>query len=263
MSVADKFRVVMAEGYTIRSVEDGIYSVLSDQPHTHLYDGRAGVYDLVVGTRIYNRVMWGASMPDYVAFAEQAVASNSTGILLDAGCGSLLFTAQAYLVCQRPILACDQSLNMLRRARSRLMKLAGYLPEQIFLLQADLNALPFRPASFSTVLCMNVLHHLADGKGLLCSLKKLLAADGHLYLTSLVKGSRLIGDYYLDALYKRGDFVRPRTGEELEALLVGSFGENVSYTKQGNMAYVDWFDNKTIDTFGGLFGDIDTKFDAI
>jgi len=211
--------------------------VLPDRPYTHLYDGRAAIYDRVVGTRLYNRVMWGASPPDYVAFARQAVASDQTGMLLDAGCGSLLFTAQVYLDCQRPILACDQSLNMLRRARSRLMKLAGYVPGRIFLLQADLGSMPFRPGSFHTVLCMNVLHHLADAEGLIAGLKKLLVGGGHLYLTSLVKGNRLIGDHYLEALYRRGDFVRPRTGVELGDMLSGSFGPSVRYWMQGNMGY--------------------------
>ena len=237
MNVPSDCRDVITEGYTIRAVEEGIYSVLPDRPHIHLYDGRAAIYDLVVGTRFYNRVMWGASMPDYVAFARQAVASDQTGILLDAGCGSLLFTAQAYVDCRRPILACDQSLNMLRRARSRLKKLAGYVPEHIFLLQADLSALPFRPGSFRTILCMNVLHHLADAVGLMTGLKRLLVGGGQLYLTSLVKGKRLIGDYYLETLYRRGDFVHPRTGVELENILAGSFGLSVSYWMQGNMAY--------------------------
>ena len=231
------FGEVIAEGFPIRSVEEDIYSVLPDAPHAHLYDGRAALYDSVVGTRIYNRVMWGASLANYVAFARHAVASDSNGILLDAGCGSLLFTAQTYLDCQRPILACDQSLDMLRRAKSRLKKLAGYLPQNIFLLQADLNALPFRPASFRTALCMNVLHHLEDAEGLLRGLKKLLTADGQLYLTSLVKSNRLIGDHYLDALHRRGDFVRPRTAVELETLLAGPFGGNVSCRAEGNMAY--------------------------
>ena len=238
MNVPDHCREVIAEGHTIRSVEEGIYSVLPDRSHTHLYDGRAAVYDLVVGTRVYNRVMWGASLPDYVAFARRAVASDSIGMLLDAGCGSLLFTAQAYLDCQRPILACDQSLSMLRRARSRLVKLAGYVPERIFLLQTDLGSLPFRPGSFRTVICMNVLHHVADGEGLITGLKELLVGGGYLYLTSLVKGNRLIGDRYLDALYKRGDFVHPRTSVELENLMASSFGQSVNYWMQGNMAYM-------------------------
>jgi SAM-dependent methyltransferase len=237
MNVPDFCGEVIAEGHTVRSVEEGIYSVLPDRPHAHLYDGRAVIYDLVVGTRVYNRVMWGASMSDYIAFARQAVASHPTGVLLDAGCGSLLFSARAHLDCQRPILACDQSLNMLKCARARLVKLAGHVPERVLLLQADLSALPFRPHSFHTVLCMNVLHHVADAGGLITDLKESLAGGGTLYLTSLVRGNRLIGDRYLDALSRRGDFVRPRTSVELENLLAGSFGQSVNYWVQGNMAY--------------------------
>jgi SAM-dependent methyltransferase len=237
MSVLDNFMAVIAEGLAARPVEEGIYSVLPGRPRAHLYDGRAALYDLVVGTRLYNRVMWGASLPDYVAFARRAVACDQMGMLLDAGCGSLLFTARAYLDCRRPIIACDHSLEMLKRARSRLMKLAGAVPDRIFLLQADLTSLPFRPGSFSTAICMNVLHHLADAGCLVEGLKKLLASGGHLYLTSLVKSCRLIGDRYLVALHSRGDFVQPRTGAELGKILAGSFGPDFSVRVQGNMAY--------------------------
>jgi SAM-dependent methyltransferase len=227
----------MAEGLAVRSVEEGIHSVLPDRPRAHLYDRRAALYDLVVGTRLYNRVMWGASLADYVAFARRAVASDQAGMLLDAGCGSLLFTAQVYLDCQRPVIACDQSLEMLRRARSRLMKLAGDVPARVLLLQAELGSLPFRPRTFSTAVCMNVLHHVADAGCLVAGLKELLADGGHLYLTSLVKSNRLLGDRYLVALHRRGDFVQPRTRAELGRILAGSFGPDASVRLQGNMAY--------------------------
>ena len=237
MNIKDTWRAVFAEGYTIRSVEGSIYSVLPEGSHIHLYDKRAAMYDLIVGTRLYNRVMWGAFLRDYVTFARQAVASYPAGMMLDAGCGSLLFTAQAYIDCERPILAFDQSLHMLRRAQSRLRKLAGHVPGHIFLLQADLSDMPFRPSSFHTALCMNVLHHFVDAGSLITDLKKLLVDGGHLYLTSLVKGNRLIGDRYLNTLYRWGDFVHPRTDVELENLLAGSFGQSVSYRMQGNMVY--------------------------
>ena len=237
MNIPDRWREVIDDGRTIRSVEEDIYSVLPESPQVHLYDRRAAMYDLVVGTRLYNRVMWGASLPDYLTFARQAVDASPTEMMLDAGCGSLLFTAQAYIDCERPIVAFDQSLHMLRRARSRLMTLAGYFPTHIFLLQADISDLPFRPDSFHSVLCMNVLHHVADAGSLIANLKKLLVADGNLYLTSLVKGGRLIGDRYLNALFRWGDFVQPRTNVELETLIAINFRQSVSYRMQGNMAY--------------------------
>jgi len=237
MSIQDRWRAVIAEGHAIRLVDEGIYSALPEGTHDHLYDRRAVAYDLVVGTRLYNRVMWGAILTDYEKFARRAAASHPDGMLLDAACGSLLFTASAYLDCERPILAFDQSLHMLRRARSRLRKLVGCVPDSIFLLQADLSALPFRPASFDTTLCMNVLHHLADAGSVITGLKKLLVDGGQLYLTSLVKGNRLIGDHCLDTLHRRGDFVQPRTSAEFESLLANSFDQTASSWVQGNMAY--------------------------
>jgi ubiquinone/menaquinone biosynthesis C-methylase UbiE len=181
--------------------------------------------------------MWGSSPVDYVNFARQAVASRSDGRLLDAACGSMLFTAPAYLECKRKIIAFDQSLAMLRRARKRLIDLSGSMPEHILLLQADLSDLPFRSNSFHTVLCMNVLHHYEDATDLLPNLKTLLTNDGHLYLTSLVSNNRFIGDRYLASLFATGEFIRPRSNLELREMLATSLSQGVSYRVKGNMAF--------------------------
>jgi SAM-dependent methyltransferase len=237
MQTPEDWRAAIGEGHPIRAVDDGIFSVLPDVPHAHLYDRRAYLYDLAVGTRFYNRVMWGASVPHYVAFVREAIASCSAGLILDAGCGSMLFTARPYLESKRQVLAFDQSLNMLRRARARLMKAAGRAPGHVVLLQADLHDMPFREAWFHTILCMNVLHHVADAAVVLCGLKGLLAEGGRLYLTTLVKTGRLIGDRYLDALHRSGHVVRPRAADELEDLLSQCFDHGVRCRTAGNMAY--------------------------
>jgi len=237
MNHSEQFKDVLAEGCIIRLVEDDIYSALPDVPHKHLYDRRAAAYDSVVSTWLYNRVMWGTSPLDYVAFAREAVVSHPAGRMLDAGCGSLLFTAPVYLASDRQVIAFDQSLRMLRRARARLIKLAGSVPERIVLLQADLNNLVFRPGRFQTILCLNVLHQFAGAAELLPKLRGLLANGGQLYLTSLVSNGRYIGDRWLGTLYKTGEFVRPRSGVELNKLLEDSLGEEVSYLMKGNMAF--------------------------
>src|SRR5438067_10095219 len=194
MNALNELKEVLTEDRAVRFVEDGIYSVLPDTSCQHHYDRRATIYDLVVSTRLYNAVMWGSSPLDYVAFARHAVASDNDGKFLDAGCGSMLFTARSYLESKRRIIACDQSLAMLRRARKRLIKFAGSMPEHVLLLQADLSDLPFRPNRFQIVLCMNVLHQFEDAAALIPNLKRLLADDGHLFLTSLVANNRFVGD---------------------------------------------------------------------
>jgi ubiquinone/menaquinone biosynthesis C-methylase UbiE len=150
----------------------------------------------------------------------------------------LLFTAPIYLDSTRHIIACDQTLAMLRRARQRLVNLSGSVPGHIRLLQADLDDLPFRPNSFRTVLCLNVLHQFADAAALISNLKKLLTSNGHLYLTSLVSNNRLVGDRYLNALYATGEFVRPRSMVELKELLARTLSQGISYRVKGNMAFI-------------------------
>lgn len=228
---------VITEGRAVRAVGEGVYSVLADAPHEHLYDRRAALYDFFVSTRLYNRVMWGASPVEYEEFAQRAVGSHASGRILDAPCGSMLFTARAHLGHGRTVIAFDQSLRMLERARARLLKLAGRVPDHIIFLQADLSDLPFRPASFRTVLCMNVLHQYADASALIPRLENLLDEEGRLYLTSLVTNGRFVGDRYLGALFRAGEFVRPRGRAELTKLLDDSLNGRVSCRAGGNMLY--------------------------
>lgn len=237
MNRAERLKEVLTEGCAIRLVEDDIYSALSDDSNRHFYDRRATAYDSVVGTRLYNRMMWGTSPLDYIAFASEAIMSNHGERMLDAGCGSLLFTAQLYIASDRQIVAFDQSLRMLQRARARLIELSGSVPEHIVLLQADLSTLVFRPKQFRTILCMNVLHQYTDAAALIQKLQTLLDDAGQLYLTSLVSTGRYVGDWWLKTLYKTGEFVRPRSSIELNKLLANSAGQDIKYQLKGNMAF--------------------------
>jgi SAM-dependent methyltransferase len=238
MDAQKQLREVLAKNRAVRLIEDDIYSVLPDTSRKHHYDRRATIYDSLVSTRLYNSVMWGSSPLDYIDFARQAVTSCPEGRFLDAGCGSLLFTAPIYLNCRRQIIAFDQSVAMLRRGRKRLLKLAGSMPAHIILLQADLSDLPFPPASFRTVLCLNVLHQFKEAAALIPNLKKLLTNDGYLFLTSLVVNNRFIGDYYLRALYLTNEFVRPRSRLQLQEIMKESPNQEMSLRVKGNMAFV-------------------------
>jgi ubiquinone/menaquinone biosynthesis C-methylase UbiE len=237
MNAPEELRKVLKVDCPLRVAEEGIFSVLQHGAHAHLYDRRAAMYDFVVGTRLYNRLMWGNSPLDYAAFAHSAITSTPDGRLLDAPCGSLLFSARSYLATRRPIIALDQSLAMLRRARRRLIEEAGSLPAHVVLLQGDLSDLPFRPEAFPTILCMNVLHQFEEAATLIPQLKRLLTDEGQLFVTSLVKNRRLIGDLYLDMLYRAGEFIRPRSSVELRELLEKTLKQRLNYRTKGNMAY--------------------------
>ena len=109
--------------------------------------------------------------------------------------------------------------------------------ERIVLLQADLDDIPFREDSFQTILSMNVLHHSPDVNTVLVSLKNLLTKSGHIYLTSLVKNNRLIGDQYLSLLRYMGWLAEPRKESDLRKLLQDSLKTSVKVWTVGNMAY--------------------------
>lgn len=223
-----------------RVVSPDIYSILPSVVGRHLYDRRAALYDRIVVTRLYNRLVWGNSPQDYTEFARQAVRSGEHSWLLDAGGGSLLFTADIYAECRaRPILVLDQSLEMLTRAHARLIELAGSIPEHIVLLQADLSDLTgFIRSGVGTVVCLNVLHHVEAAATLIHNLAGLLdRGERKMFVTSLIMTGRL-ADLYLRTLYFAGGFARPRTEKDIRTLFQEATAGEVTLRVQGSMAYV-------------------------
>jgi SAM-dependent methyltransferase len=229
-------RDALADGLAPRLVEDGIYSVLPVQTGPHHYDSWAALYDVVVGSRPYNRLVWGSSPQAYARFVEEAVGSGG-GPFLEAGCGSLVFSAAAYARADRPLILMDQSLGMLRRARRRLVRMAGRVPARVVLLQADLRALPFRPAAFGTVLSLNVLHLVPDAPAMLRPLARCLAPGGGFYATSLVRSGRGRGDRAMALYHRMGEFAPPRTPTDVAEALAQAVGARPAVHVSGNMAF--------------------------
>jgi SAM-dependent methyltransferase len=204
---------LLLDGVELRPVGDGVWSVLPADAPGQVYDRRAAAYDFVVGSRLYNRLLWGSSPQAYGAFADRAVFSGS-GPLLDAGCGSLVFTAAVYARTDRPLVLVDRSIGMLRAARTRLHRAVDGRSDGVVLLQADLRRLPFKPRAFSTVLCMGMLHLFDDVSQAVFALAELAEPGGHLFLTSLVAETR-IGKGYLSVLHRAGEVATPRTRDTL------------------------------------------------
>lgn len=222
-------RELLAAGRELREVEEGIWSALGEGA------GEAGYDRLAAG---YDRLVWGNVPGDYADFARQATASPADDPFLDAGCGSLLFTAGVYRTARRPIVALDRSVGMLRRARGRLADRRGRLPAHIALVQGDLFDLPFRPASLPTIMGMGWLHLFADPAPVVAGLARLLTPGGRLLLTGLVTRGRGPGDHWLAWLRRRGQVEALRSAREVEALVSGATGWPVRCAVRGNMAYL-------------------------
>ena len=217
-------------------VRPGIMSVLSPDAEGAPYDSRAAAYDRVVGSALYNRLLWGASPERYRAFARRAVAAGNRP-LLDAGAGSAVFTAGAYAEADRPLLLVDRSLGMLEAARNRIADRAGgTLPNSVTLLQADANDLPLRDESIETVLSMGMLHLFDDVTGHVEELGRVLAPGGRLFAMSLVAAQRL-GRVYLWLLHRAGEVAAPRGFDGIRAAVESGFGAAVDGAREGCMAF--------------------------
>lgn len=210
---------LLLPGRRLDDVDGCLRSTLAPERRGAAYDSRAAVYDRVIGNPIYNRLMWGASISSYGAFATDSLAAGE-GPLLDVGCGSLVFTAAAYRRSHRPLVLVDRSLAMLNRAAQRMR---GHDPNRVAFVQADLFDLPFRPGSYSTVACHGLLHLFDDLDAILRALQSPLADSGTLFATSLTAETRR-SRWALRQMARTGEAAAPRRQSELQTAVHDALG---------------------------------------
>jgi len=228
---------LLSDKANLRLIEPHIYSVFKNVEVTNSYDTEFGnIYDWVACNPLYNRLIWGYSITKFAAIDLDALKSSKKGYVLDLGCGSLAFTAKTYIqYSDRPVVLIDQSIKMLKLAKSRLTKLNGKIPVNMVFLHADALQLPFKPNSFNTIISLNLLHCLDDINKLMTGLKNVLSQDGKMYFSTLVKGNRF-GDRYLKALGNSGKLV-PRNIDQLRAVF-DELNIPIRYDLFGNMAFI-------------------------
>ena len=221
----------------LRAVEPNIYSVLPDNESGNEYDSQFGfIYDLVACNPIYNRLIWGYSVRIFSQTASEALHSSPDGHVLDIGCVSLAFTAKTYSPYgERLVVLVDQSLKMLRMAKSRLSKENGSVPDHLVFLHADAIKLPFQENTFTTILSENLLHCLGDTALLLKQLKTILSKNGKMYFTTLVKSNRW-ADKYLQALADRDKLISRSVDDHKE--IFKQVGLAAKYETMGNLLLI-------------------------
>ena len=220
-----------------RLVEPHIYTLNSTDDIDSGYDVWGGVYDLVACNRLYNRLIWGYWVSEYHAFCYDALNASSTGWVLDAGCGSLAFTAGTYLkYSERPVVLMDNSIKMLKLAKSRLIKLNGKVPDNMVFLHGDVLQLPFKSKSFGTIVSLNVLHAVEEAKKMLQGMQFVLHDGGVMSLTTLVENKRY-ADRYLRKLGEAGALVS-RSSNQLITLF-SELDIPVNYKLIGNLAFIN------------------------
>lgn len=201
-------------------VEPGLFSLYPPGEGANAFDlgGAFSLYDAVACHPLYNRLVWGYRTSEYPARSARMLEHAGPGWILDAGCGSLAFTADLYATLRdRPAVLLDQSLTLLRKARQRLMSLAGRLPDNLLLVHGDALRTGFRAEVFSGVVCLNLLHVLTDLPAFFGELARITRAASPLLFTTLVQAGRL-ADGYLMHWAKAGELV-PRTPEQVRNAL--------------------------------------------
>lgn len=233
----NELSAMLLDNFTLREVEPNIYSVLPDNESGNEYDSQFGfIYDLVACNPIYNRLIWGYSVKIFAQTAKEALHSYHEGPVLDIGCGSLAFTAKTYSQYrERSVVLVDQSLKMLRMAKSRLMKQNGKVPDNLILLHADALQLPFQENIFTTILSENLLHCLGDTGPLLKQLKTIITKNGKMYFTTLVAANRF-ADKYLEALANSGKLVSRTMYDHKE--IFEQIGLSAKYETSGNLMII-------------------------
>jgi ubiquinone/menaquinone biosynthesis C-methylase UbiE len=217
-------------------VDEGIFSCLALNERQSDYDKKVAAYDLVVGNAFYNRFIWGNWPFNYDVFCREALASKPDGVFLDAGCGSLVFTSDAYAKANNALIVLlDRSIGMLRKGRARIKTRCGGVPKNIVFIQGDIFDLPFRDAIFDTVASFGVLHLFEEKIRFLAELERVKKHSGQVFFSSLV-GNNALGRRYLEILRKAGEVADCHSSQTLISQLSSS-PFDYTLTTIGNMAY--------------------------
>lgn len=232
-----KLSELLLDEVRLRIIEPHLYSTYSSHGNRNSYDKSFGaLYDIIACNRFYNRIIWGYWTSAFHSFCLDALGSATNGWVLDVGCGSLAFSAKAYARHpDRPVICLDQSIKLLRLAKSRIVKLNGNIPQNMVFMHGDALHLPFKPKNFSTIISLNLVHVVEDIQKVLFGLKNALTNDGTISLTTLIENNRF-ADKYLHMWGKAGELF-PRNIAQLTSAL-NALGMSVKQQIEGNMAFI-------------------------
>jgi ubiquinone/menaquinone biosynthesis C-methylase UbiE len=125
--------------------------------------------------QMYDRYLGPVLFEPYAVDLARRVAAHAAGPVLEMACGTGVVTQQlrTYLKPAIKIVATDLSQPMLDYARAKLTMLAN-----VDWRQADIAALPFPDASFSTVTCQFGLMFVSDKQAAFREARRVLRRDG-------------------------------------------------------------------------------------
>lgn len=200
----------------VRKLEPNVYTSFDDKVPKAAYDRKAKLYEFLVGSFLYNRIMWGTKPSDHVHYARE-VLSTCEGSVVDIGCGGLIQTSKLYSARLHFTILADLSLEMLRIGKHRVLQHRGKLPEHLTFLQADALRLPFLDGAVDNVVSFGMLHLFDDKHAFIQEFLRILKKGGSFHLSALTN-DRPISKAYIRVLQKRNEFATAMSSGEVIAL---------------------------------------------
>ncbi len=198
------------------------------------------LYDLIVRSETFNRLVWANSKANYTNFIKQALNSIPAGsTIIDVPCGPLTFSAKIYATDNiHKIILLDISEPALKLAQKRLKKAGA--PNNIEIRKADAFSLDFQDNSVDAVLSLGFLHIFSDPQQMVKILNgfhRILKPGGQLYLQILV-ADRRISRIFQKILHIIGQTGKPRKSQFYLDLVKSSNFQILSSSTTGAMLYI-------------------------
>lgn len=147
-------------------------------------------------------------------FISRYISSYQTGLVLDAGGGIGIYSFTLSNV-HRKFILMDKDFNKMITAKKIKQQLKS---KNVFIVNGDIEHLPFKQNIFDTVLSSEVLEHIEDDRGALLDMNRVISTGGVLMLSTTHAGSEINISHKESFQHFREGY----TEEDLQFIMKGS-----------------------------------------
>ncbi len=205
-----------------------------ERVHTYLYDK-------LVKSELFNRVVWGLSASNYRQFVQKALDAPAGSAIMDAACGPLTFTADLYgKDTSHRLVLIDLSREALAVACKRLDKHGGAC-DRIELVRASVFNIPYKDNEFDRIINMGFLHLFSEEQDIRRILKEFyrVARPGARLYFMMLTSDRQAGRPFLYLLWFLRQIGKPHTSAFFGQLIEKAGFTVVSARLKGSMFFVE------------------------
>lgn len=213
--------------------EEGIYRY-GNLPDGGSYDAKARIYEFLVSTGWYNKIAWGTSPCDYARFAKHAI-EKADGKIIDVGCGGLTHTARFYASFKQELFLIDNSKEMLKIARKRMLQNTGSHRGNVRYVLADVFRLPWKEY-FDTLFSFGMLHLFDNKEEYLDCIFRTLKPGGKFFISALTT-DRKLSKKYIALLQKNKEMGMGMSSAAIIAM-VNRFSSSLDAYTVGSMVFL-------------------------